>query len=121
MRGVELEQYLEEVFTLLGYAVEATRTTGDQGIDLIVVRGNLRIAIQVKGYFNSVGNAAIQEAYAGMAHYKCHRCAVITNSRFTSGAVELAKSTRCLLIHEDNFRAFVFGEIDLTAESGYPT
>ena len=55
----------------------------------------------------------IQEAFAGMAHYKCHACAVITNSRFTSSAVALAKSTNCRLIDEECFRDFVMGRIEI--------
>ena len=75
----------------------------------IAVRQGVKIAIQVKGYHNSVGNSAVQEAFAGKSHYKCQHCAVITNSRFTSGTVELARSTGCILVHEDNFREFVMG------------
>ncbi len=49
MRDVEFEQFLEKVFLALGYLVETTATTGDQGVDLIVVKDGIRIAIQVKG------------------------------------------------------------------------
>ncbi len=48
-----------------------------------------------------------------MAHYQCHACAAITNSRFTSSAVALAKSTNCRLIDEESFRDFVMGRIEL--------
>ncbi len=116
MRSVEFEAFLGDVFTCLGYRVEYTKRTGDQGVDLVVTKQSIRIAIQVKGYHNSVSNSAIQEAYTGMAHYRCHACAVITNSRFTSSAVKLSQSTRCFLISEHNFRDFVLGKIDLLAE-----
>ncbi len=117
MRSVEFEDYLEEVLQLLGYDIETTATSGDQGVDLIAAKHGIRIAIQVKGYHNSVGNSAIQEAFAGMAHYQCQYCAVIANSRFTSGAVQLAQSTGCILVHEENFRDFVMGHLDLTHAS----
>lgn len=113
MRDVEFEQFLEKVFLALGYLVETTATTGDQGVDLIVAKDGIRVAIQVKGYHSSVSNGAIQEAFAGMAHYQCHACAAITNSRFTSSAVALAKSTNCRLIDEESFRDFVMGRIEL--------
>lgn len=112
MRSVEFEHYLERVFQLLGYQTQTTNTTGDQGVDLIVEKGGRRIAVQVKGYFHSVSNSAIQQAFTGMRHYNCHVCAVVTNSKFTASAIELAESTNCVLIHEDNFREFVFGEIE---------
>lgn len=114
MRASEFEAFLADVLETLGYDVEQTGQSGDQGVDLIAVKQGRRIAVQAKGYSGSVGNAAVQEAFAGMAHYQCHGCAVVTNSTFTSGAVSLAQSTRCLLVHEENFREFVFGEFSLT-------
>jgi hypothetical protein len=50
-----------------------------------------------------------------MAFRKCQGCAVITNSRFTPSAIVLAQSTGCILVHEHNFRDFVFGTFDLIA------
>lgn len=111
MRSVEFEQYLEQVFQAKGVTVVGTKTTGDQGVDLVVQQGPWRIAVQVKGYFNSVGNGAVQEAYTGMAHYRCNACMVITNSRFTASAVELARSVGCHLIDEDAMHAFVVGDL----------
>ncbi len=113
LRSVEFESYLREVFRALDYQVATTSVTGDQGVDLVVARGQFKIAIQVKGYYNSVGNTAIQEAFAGMAHYGCNACAVVTNSRFTKNARILANSTRCCLIDEELFPDFVLGKIDL--------
>lgn len=110
MRSVEFEQFLARACELLGYQVETTKTTGDQGIDLIVQRTGDRIAVQVKGYESSVGNAAVQQAVAGMRYYNCHRSAVMTNSRFTPSAVELARMNNCALIDETNLVAFVLGK-----------
>ncbi len=59
MRSEEFEQFLREVFLALGYEVAMTKVTGDQGIDLIVSRDGMRIAVQVNGYFSSVGNEAV--------------------------------------------------------------
>jgi restriction endonuclease Mrr len=115
MRADDFEGFLAEVFATLGYDVEQTGQSGDQGVDLIVAKHGRRVAIQAKGYSGSVGNSAVQEAYTGMAHYRCHGCAVVTNSTFTPAAVSLADSTQCILIHEENFRAFVFGDLTLTA------
>jgi len=113
MRGPEWEDFLARVFRLLGATVEPTGTSGDQGVDLIATVGPRRYAIQAKGYVSSVGNGAVQEAVAGMAHYRCNACAVITNSRFTTGAVELAESNRCRLIGEDDVPALVLGKMAL--------
>jgi restriction system protein len=112
MRDNEWENYLVEVFKALGAKAERIGCTGDQGCDLIVEAGPTRIAVQAKGYHNSVGNSAVQEAFAGMHYHRCSMCAVITNSRFTQSAQELAASTRCVLIGEEQIPDFVLGQVD---------
>ncbi len=116
MRGGDLEQFLDEVFSELQYSVERTGHAGDQGVDLVLLKDGHRIAVQVKGYVDSVPNTAIQEAFTGMAYYKCEACAVITNSRFTSGGKNIASSVRCALIDEDSLPKLIMGQIDLWDE-----
>jgi restriction endonuclease Mrr len=113
MRGPELEGFLGAVFVELGYVVEMVGAAGDQGVDLIATKETYRFAIQSKGYVDSVSNAAVQEAFAGMTYHGCQACVVITNSRFTSSAVELARRTNCTLIDEDRLPALIRGEFDL--------
>ena len=118
MRDVEFEGFLKEVFEALGYSVETTPASGDQGVDLIVAKHGRRTAVQAKGYYNSVSNKAVQEAFAGMAHYHCHACAVATNSRFTPAAKDLAASTGCILIDEHNMFDFVMGRVEVFKVTG---
>lgn len=113
MRGPDFEQFMREVFKTLGYQVQVTGASGDQGVDLIVTLHGRRIAIQLKGYLNSVGNSAVQEAYAGMTYYGCHACVVITNSVFTSSAKELAARVGCALIDEEIMPALIMGQVRL--------
>lgn len=113
MRGGQFEEFLAEVFHELGYKVEQTGQSGDQGVDLIAERQGRRIAVQAKGYVESVGNAAVQQAYTGKKIYSCHCCAVITNSRFTTSAQEAADKVECILVHEENFEDFVMGRMQL--------
>jgi restriction endonuclease Mrr len=114
MRGYEWEEYLVEVCRALGASrVDRIGGAGDQGVDLIVEFGAKRIAVQAKGYENPVGNTAVQEAYAGMTHHRCTACAVITNSWFRKSAIEIADSTFCILIGENEFPDFVMGKLEL--------
>jgi hypothetical protein len=98
LTGETWEGYLEQIFLKHGYKVERTKVTGDQGVDLIVSHGRIRLAVQAKGYAGSVGNKAVQEAVAGRLYYQCTHSAVITNSSFTKSARELAQKTDCILI-----------------------
>ena len=102
--------WLKQVLETHGFEVEMTKASGDQGVDLLARKFGISIAIQVKGYSGSVGNAAVQQAYTGMTIYGCTHCAVITNSEFTSSAYEAAEKTDCILISNAEIESFVKGE-----------
>jgi hypothetical protein len=114
LQSIPFENFLVEVFLEWGYEVETTKTSGDQGVDLIVTKNGIRTAIQAKGYLSStVGNEAVQQAYTGMAIYKCHRCAVITNSRFTASAQQAAAKVGCLLINGESIPLLINGHLGI--------
>src|SRR5262249_19852143 len=111
MTGLEFEEFLERVFRLRGYRdVSRTKARGDQGVDLILGDGRERVAIQAKFSQGPVGNDAVQQVFAGMVHYHCQRCAVITNSVFTRAVAELAASTNCKLIDGEGLRRLIAGK-----------
>jgi HJR/Mrr/RecB family endonuclease len=109
----ELERFAAQIFSHLGYNVQQTGQTGDQGVDVVAEKLGFRLAIQVKCYSNTVGNSAVQEVFAGMMHYGCNRCLVFTNNYFTSSAIALARSTGCLLIDRESIASLIRGEFSL--------
>lgn len=109
----EFERFLCEVFRLRGYVATQTGQTGDQGVDLVAEKSGVRLAIQAKCYTSGVGNSAVQQVFAGMHHYQCHRCAVITSSTFSGAARELAASCKCMLIEGHQIPALIRGELSL--------
>ena len=90
LTGPEFEQRLAILFRHQGYCVELTKGSGDQGTDLLLSNGNIRIAVQAKRYTARVGNGAIQELLGGMLFYNCSQGIVVTTSDFTRSAKELA-------------------------------
>jgi hypothetical protein len=113
MRSTVFESFLQEVFEMHGYAVQTTKASGDQGIDLILVGNGRRIGLQAKGYADSVGNHAVMEANAGKGYYHCDSCVVITNSDFTRAARELAAELNCRLIAGIDIPDLINGSIRL--------
>lgn len=111
LRGIPFEDFLAEVCRELGYFVETTKASGDQGVDLILTGKGSRIAVQAKGYGDSVGNGAIQEVHTGMIYYECDRCVAVTNSTFTSAAKELAAKVGCLLVDGSQIPDLIEGRI----------
>ena len=98
MTGVEFETYVARLLTKQGYVVQGTPTTGDQGADLIAQKNGKKIIVQVKRYAGRVGNKAVQEAISALAYYKADEAWVVTNSRFTFSAEQLAYKANVRLI-----------------------
>lgn len=101
MSGVEFERYVAELFRHEGYVIETTAASGDLGVDLVIARSRERTAVQIKRYSKPVNQAAIREAVAGMKHYRCQRAMVVTNSRFTKLARQLAQVNDCELMDRE--------------------
>ena len=97
MSGQEFEQFVSSLFNELGYETSVTKTSGDQGIDIIAKKGNDVVAIQTKCYSKPVGNHAIMEAVAGAKYYNATKTMVITNNVFTKSARELAQVNNVVL------------------------
>lgn len=101
LNGYEFEDFLKNLFSKMGYQVEQTKLSGDQGADLVVVKFGEKTVIQAKRYGAKVGNYAVQEIMAAISLYKAQKGMVVTNSYFTPAAVELANANNIELIDRD--------------------
>ena len=98
MEGHEFEYFCAELLKRCGFEeVKVTRGSGDQGVDILATKEDIRYAIQCKNYSTPLGNKPIQEVYAGKTFYKCHVGVVMTNTTFTKSACELADSVGIIL------------------------
>ena len=98
MTGREFEDYMAEVFRKQGYEVVLTPTSGDQGVDLLLNKPGLRVAVQLKRYQKAVSNKAVQEIHSGVDFYDADEGWVITTSTYTRSARELATKLGIRLI-----------------------
>ena len=101
MTGSDFEQFLGRLFGAMGFTVEETPASGDQGADLILSRTGERLVVQAKRHAGSVGNSAVQEVVAAVSFYSATRGLVVTNSTFTSAAVALAAANGVELVDRD--------------------
>ncbi len=98
MTGEEFEVFCYKILVKNGYKnVKLTKTTGDQGVDIVATKDLIKYAIQCKCYNQPIGNKAIQEVYSGKDFYNCHVAVVMTNQTFTSSAKALAQKNNVLL------------------------
>lgn len=106
--GPGFEKWCAQLFALLGFSsVELTKASGDQGVDIVAMKDDVRYAIQCKCYSSDIGNHSVQEVHAGKSMYACHVGVVVTNRYFTSGAKELAKVTGVLLWDRNKLKSII--------------
>ena len=91
-KGIAFEVWCEETLKDRGWNCESTPKSGDQGADIIARRGPITIVFQCKDYKSSVGNDAVQQINAAKTFYGADLAAVITNSKYTSSAIQLAEN-----------------------------
>lgn len=98
MTGYEFEWFCAKLLRKIGYYnVLVTQSSSDQGIDVLAEKDGVRFAIQCKHYSGTVGNKAVQEAYAGCRYYDCDVPIVMTNSYFSDSAKQLANKNQVIL------------------------
>lgn len=98
MTGEEFEKFCIVILSKNNFInVKQTKSSGDQGVDILAEKDGIKYAIQCKCYSKPVGNHAIQEVYSGKDYYNCHIGVVLTNQTFTESAITLANKTNILL------------------------
>lgn len=106
--GSGFEKWCAQFFVLLGFSnIELTKASGDQGVDIVAVKDDVRYAIQCKCYSSDIGNRSVQEVHAGKSMYACHVGVVVTNRYFTHSAKELAKVTGVLLWDRNKLKSMI--------------
>jgi len=83
-----------------------TQASGDQGIDVIATRDNVKAVLQCKKYSQPVGNAAVQEIIAGKQFEQADIAAVVSNNSYTQSAKQLANAAGVHLLHYAELEQF---------------
>ena len=107
MEGHDFEHWCAQLLSDIGFTnVRVTKTSGDQGVDVLAEKDGVRFAIQCKCYSRDLDNKPIQEVNAGksMPEYRCQIGAVMTNRHFTQSAQAAAAANGVLLWDRDWIR-----------------
>ena len=108
MEGHDFELFCARLLMKNGFEnVLVTQGSGDQGVDILAEKDDIRYAIQCKNYASKLGNAPVQEIYAGKVFYHCHVGVVMTNTTFTQSALDLAEATNVILWDRDRLQEFM--------------
>ena len=107
MGGGQFEVFVAQVLRALGYSTTVLGGSGDQGVDIIAVAGDGKVAVQCKNHKKRVGNKPVQEVYAGSRHHRCDHAWVVAPAGYTKSAHELAQSVGVLLFDADSIRKWI--------------
>jgi HJR/Mrr/RecB family endonuclease len=89
--GVVFENELAALYRKLGYGVETTKATGDQGIDLILRKNGATVLVQCKGHSRPIGVGAIRDLYGTLMHHKADRAVLACPVGFTQGVIDFVQ------------------------------
>lgn len=108
LSGQDYEQYCGKILNDMGWKVQLTNKTNDQGVDIIGKFEDKVCCFQCKRYSNPVGNKAVQEIFAGKAFYNGTHAIVVSNAGFTKSAETLASSLGVILISDNELKNLEF-------------
>ncbi len=91
LSGADFERELGNVMRALGYRVESTPSSGDDGVDLILKRPGKTIVVQCKAHRNPVGPAIARELLGSMIHFKADQAILACTGGFTRGVMEFVR------------------------------
>ena len=86
----EYELDINNMFKRLGYEILDIPTSEYHGVDLILSKNNEKIVVQVKQYDDKITDFSVHEILTAKEYYKADKARIITNSSFSSNAVDLA-------------------------------
>lgn len=108
MEGHQFEYWCAQLLKRNGFdEADVTQGSGDQGVDIVAVKDDIRYAVQCKCYSSDLGNKPIQEVNTGKIIYRCQIGAVMTNRYFTAGAKAAAEATGVLLWDRDKLKDMI--------------
>ena len=97
---IEYEHQCASVLRGCGWNAVVTKSSGDQGVDILATMNGIKVVVQCKKYTSPVGNAAVQEVIAGKEFEDATHAVVVTNASFTTSARSLANKCNVLLLHD---------------------
>jgi len=96
--GREFERQLGQLFSLQGYRVEFTPATGDQGIDLVIVKDAIKTIVQCKSHLKPVSPSVVRDLYGALVASRAHSAILASTSGFTKGVYNFSKGKRIELL-----------------------
>lgn len=102
LSGWEFETRLANHFGTFGWTAHATRGSGDEGVDIVLVSSRRRVIVQCKAHAKTVAPAPVRELLGALHHHKADEAWLVCLTGFSPGAQAFAqgKPIRLLTVRE---------------------
>lgn len=91
MDPIAFEKFVGQLFRNMGYKVETTAASGDEGIDLVLRRGRRSAVVQCKRYGGTVGQPVVRDLYGTMIHTGASEAYLVTTGTISRAATTWAE------------------------------
>ena len=90
LSGTGFERELGTLYEQFGYQVASTPASGDEGVDLILIKDGKKTVVQCKAHKAPVGPAIVRELYGSMVAFGADNAILACTGGFTRGVWEFA-------------------------------
>ncbi len=90
LSGKQYEDEISNLFSKLGYKVNLTKSSGDEGIDIFLEKDGEFTAVQCKAHIRPVSPSVAQELYSSMLHEQIAKGIIVSTHGFTNGTADFA-------------------------------
>ena len=111
LSGVQFEKELADLYRQRNYKVELTPISGDDGIDLILKKGDKTVIVQCKRFKNPAGPATVRELYGAFAASDATEAVLACTGGFTTGVYDFAEGKPIRLIGMPELIQMATGEM----------
>lgn len=102
LSAFDFEKKVAGLFEQMGYNANVTRATGDGGVDIVLEKDTVKIAVQCKAHKDLVGPNIIRELAGVVVRDSYSMGIVVGLAGFTTGAKDEAKKLHILLLDINN-------------------
>lgn len=104
MDPLEFERLVCRLYSKMGYEVQTTARTGDEGADGFLTKDGAKYVLQCKRVQNSVGQPILRDLYGTLMHFQCQGGIVVTTGSVSSAAREWAHGKPITIVEIDELQ-----------------
>ena len=98
MDDLQFKLFITKVFQRLGFSIELTSGSGDEGIDIIITKGDRKYCAKCKRHQKPIGQPVIRDFYGAMMNIGARKGFVVTSGIFSLAAESFAEGKPIELI-----------------------